>query len=84
MNFKLGIIDSFKPSRDSAKRIANVHYVINGKINHVRRPNNKLYPVECNKNQTEVGKQLLPFHMEYLFVYGGYEYFTTVFLVRML
>ena len=56
MNFKLGIIDCFKPSRDSAKRIANLHYIINGKTNHMRRPNNKLYPVECNKNEPEVGK----------------------------
>ena len=65
-NFKLGIIDSFKPSRNGAERIANVRYVINGKTVHVRRPINKLYPVECNNNETEVEKQLSPFHMEYL------------------
>ena len=41
MNFKLGTIDSFKPSRDGAIRIANVHYVINSKTVHVRRPNHK-------------------------------------------
>ena len=32
MIFKLSTIDSFKPSRDSAKRIENVHYLINGKL----------------------------------------------------
>ena len=32
MIFKLSIIDSFKPSRGSAKRIENVHYLINGKL----------------------------------------------------
>ena len=56
MNFKLNIIDRFKPSRDGAKRIANPHYVINDKMVHVLRPINKLYPVECNNNETEVGK----------------------------
>ena len=40
MNFTLGIIDSFKPSRDGAKRIANLRYVIYGKTVHVRRPIN--------------------------------------------
>ena len=35
MNFKLGIIDSLKPSRDGAKRMANIHYVINDKTVHV-------------------------------------------------
>ena len=56
MNIKLGIINSFKPSRDGAKRIGNIHYVINGKTVHVRRPINKLYPVECSNNETDVGK----------------------------
>ena len=45
-NFQLGIIDSYKPSRDGAKRIANVNNVISDKTVHVRRPINKLYPVE--------------------------------------
>ena len=35
MNFKLGIIDSLKPSRDGAKRMANIPYVINDKTVHV-------------------------------------------------
>ena len=56
MNIKLGIINSFKPSRDGAKRIGNIYYVINGKTVHVRRPINKLYPVECSNNETDVGK----------------------------
>ena len=52
MNFKLGIIDSFIPSRDRAKRIGNVYYVINGKTVDVQRFINvhKLYPVECSNN----------------------------------
>ena len=56
MNFKLDIIESFKPSRDGAKRISNVHYVANGKAVHVRRPVNKLYPIEWNDNEIEAGK----------------------------
>ena len=43
----------FKPSRDSAKRTANVHYVINGKT--MRRPSNKFYPVEFNNNKLRLG-----------------------------
>lgn len=43
MNFKLGIIDKFKPSRDGAKRMANVQYVINSKTVYVPRLINKLY-----------------------------------------
>ena len=66
MNFKLGIIYSFKPYRDGAKRIANELYVIDGKNVYVQRPSLLLYPVECNNNETEVEKQLPPFHMEYL------------------
>ena len=79
MNFKLGIIDSFKPSRGGAKRIANVHYVINGKTVHVQRPINRLNPVECNNNETEIGKQLPLFHMEYF--YSIYKYY--LFIVVM-
>ena len=53
MKFKLGITDSFKPSRDGAERIANVHYDINGKT---VKPINKLYPVECKNNENVVEK----------------------------
>ena len=56
MKFKLGIIGSFKLSRDGSKRIANVHEVINSKTVYVRKPTNKFYPVECENNETEVGK----------------------------
>ena len=56
MNFKLNIIDSFIQSRYGAKRIANVHYVINGKTVHVQKLIKKLYTVECNNRENEVGK----------------------------
>ena len=54
MNFRLGVIDSFKPSRDGYKRVANVRYNINGKTLTITRPVNKLYPVECSNNNEEV------------------------------
>ena len=39
MNLKLRISDSFKPSRDGAKRIANVRDVINGKTFSFKKAN---------------------------------------------
>ena len=45
--------NKFKPSRDGAKRTANVHYVINDKT--MRRPTNKFYPVEFNNNKLRLG-----------------------------
>ena len=53
INYKLGIIESFKPSRDGAKRVAHVRYVINGKTSILSRPINKLYPVECSNHNNE-------------------------------
>ena len=54
--FKTFLMNSFKPFRGGAKRIANVHYVTNSKTAHVQRPINKLNPVECNNNETEIGQ----------------------------
>ena len=45
--FKVGIVESFKPSRDNQKRVALVRYInSDGKVSKIYRPINKLYPVE--------------------------------------
>ncbi|XP_057302253.1 uncharacterized protein LOC130636526 [Hydractinia symbiolongicarpus] len=52
-NWKMGVVEEFVPSRDGKKRGAVVRYVLNGNTHTIRRPINKLYPVELAKDEAE-------------------------------
>ena len=56
--FKVGIVESFKPSRDNQKRVALVRYInSDGKVSKIYRPINKLYPVEGHvKTKDDISK----------------------------
>ena len=53
ITLKVGVIDSYLPSRDGIKRIANVRCLINEKQSEIRRPINKLYPIESNEEKND-------------------------------
>ena len=47
-DFKTGIIESFKPSQDGKKRIVVVKCMIKGRIVTLKRPINRLCPIETS------------------------------------
>ena len=49
ITFKVGVIEDFKQSRDSKRRVAIVKYIQNGRTLFLTRPVNKLYPLEVNE-----------------------------------
>lgn len=51
ISFKLGIIDSFMPSRDHIKRIAKFCYATIGKTNW--KTNQQTLPAECNLRKND-------------------------------
>ena len=53
INLRVSIIDSSLSSRDDIKRIANVRYVANGKKSDIRRPSNKIYPIEYSQRKND-------------------------------
>ena len=46
INFRVGVIDSFMPARDSIQRIAIMYYVTNGKASEIRCQINTLYSTD--------------------------------------
>ena len=51
INLRVGIINSFVPSRDGIKRIAIVRYVRNGKRSEIRLAIKNLYPIENSQRK---------------------------------
>ena len=51
--YKVGIVESFKKSRDGCQRIATVRYLLNGKVMKIERPVSKLYPTEAKEHCKE-------------------------------
>ena len=57
-DFKTGITESFKPSQDEKKRIADAKCVIKGRTATPTRPINRLYPIETSPYL--MGENVLP------------------------
>ncbi|XP_057299540.1 uncharacterized protein LOC130630164 [Hydractinia symbiolongicarpus] len=86
-NWKIGVVEEFVPSRDGKKRGAVVRYVLNGNTHTIRRPINKLYPVELAKDEAE-RKEESRFKIKFYFYpnlpgnsYVILQYFLTAFVI---